>query len=83
MSSVVWPFMAGITVGVLAAWVAIWLIPPGRPTHPHEQTHECLTVKRIAARIEHERLEANRTSTPSVSRQTRQPAPTGIWSVRV
>ncbi len=60
MSTIFWSFLIGITVGALTVWVAPRLTGTMSPVHPHTQVQEHLTVQRIAARIERERLEGER-----------------------
>lgn len=58
MIAAVWMFLAGLTVGGLAVWVLLsyTAISPAQPQEPSG----CWTVQSISARIERERLAANR-----------------------
>lgn len=61
MSAVVWTFLIGLGTGGMAAWIILSLnTVAANPAHTSSERHEGWTVGSIAARIERERLEANR-----------------------
>lgn len=49
------PFLIGVSVGVLIAWVASWLLATAHAHHHPARAREHLTVQKITARIERER----------------------------
>ncbi|WP_153809716.1 hypothetical protein [Nocardia sp. SYP-A9097] len=62
MSSVVLPFLAGITIGGLLAWALVLIAPAVNLGASATPTRKCWSVESITARIEREDLEANRTA---------------------
>ena len=57
MFAVVWPFLAGLGMGGLVAWIVSGLIVTANPVHGPTKRREAWTVSNIAARIERERFE--------------------------